>query len=336
MAFCKYCGTPLAEGQVCGCTQSQTNNMGNVNINKSSEPVQPQMNQVPMGQFNQPQMNQYVQPQVNQYGQPQMAQPNANVETVKRSVNETRNYLTGYFKNPANAVRGVVQSNNKLVLIALSILRFLACGLAIWGICSKVCKTAYSTVVDNMGFLGGMAESAGTGITAPFIEILLWGSLVGVVGFALFALMMFAMTKVTKSNVDFMTTVKVCLANSPLTIVLMLLSFVLSFIHLGASIACLLLSAILWMITGVLTAQILNQDNVSGKFWLTYIVGCILVFVLAYFVMPTFLTNSFGAITVNAMGYETNLKGFLEGFAGDFKSAGGFSGLFSELIGDIF
>jgi len=93
-----------------------------------------------------------------------------------------------------------------------------------------------------------------------------------------------------------------------LTSALLLLSFICSFLHLGLCIGLLALSCLAWMITGVLTAQMLNQDNVSGKFWLSYVIGAVLVIVVGYYVMPGLFLKAAGGIAVTAAGVTTTMQ----------------------------
>lgn len=108
MAFCKYCGSPLEEGQVCTCPQAQQ---------AAQQPQQPQA-PVPPQQSQQP-----IQPQ-------QPRQPGLFGTSMKK-LGPT---LAQYFKDPGQAARAAVADDNWILALFFTVVRVLAMGLACFGL----------------------------------------------------------------------------------------------------------------------------------------------------------------------------------------------------------
>jgi len=305
MAFCKYCGSNVPDGQVCTCPQAQAA------AQAAAQPVQ-------------------AAPQAA----PQAAAAQAVVTDAAKSI---KPYLTEFFTNPAMAIRRVVEQDNMTMAIVLTVIRALAAGLAVYGLLRKVCAMAMSAATAAMGaFGGGMAGMMGTSIKAPLVGGILWGAVIGVLGLVLFTVMVFVLTKITKTEISIKACFEASAANSVLTSALLLLSFICSFLHLGLCIGLLALSCLAWMITGVLTAQMLNQDNVSGKFWLSYVIGAVLVIVVGYYVMPGLFLKAAGGIAVTAAGVTTTMQTAIDAAKAGIAAMGGVSGLLTEMLGDLF
>ena len=126
MAFCRYCGASLAEGQTCTCPQSQAG--------QQSTPVQ------------QPVYQQPVQPQQPSATQQQAA---ATAQAAQEAAKNIGSYLKDYFADANQAVRTVVEQDNLTFAIILTVIRALAMGLAVYGLLRKACAIALQTAVAH-------------------------------------------------------------------------------------------------------------------------------------------------------------------------------------------
>ena len=324
MAFCKYCGAALEEGQTCTCEKAQAAAQQNAQP-AQTQPVQAQPEQTTSSQTAK---------------QAQQA-ASAATATAVAAAKSVKPYLTEYFVNPAKAVRQVVEQDNLTMAIALTVIRFLAMGLAVYGLLRKICSSVMNVAMSAMGVAGALpggdfSGAAGTGISAPFFGSILWGGIMAIVGMALFILMVFALVKIQKGSVSIKAIFEASAANGILTSALLLVAFIVSFLSVSWCIAFLLLSCISWMICGVLTAQLLCQDNSSGKFWLLYFVGVVLVTVIGYYVLPNLFLNAVGGISVTIMGVSQTIKTYIDQAKMALAQAGGWSGILQEMIGDFF
>ena len=309
MAFCKYCGASIPDGQTCTCAQAQA-------------------------------AAQQAAAQQSAAQQPAAQAAAAAQSTVVEAAKSVKPYLTEYFVNPANAVRRVVEQDNMTMAIALTVIRFLALGLAVFGLLRNICSTATSAAATAMGAMGAITDAAGmsvaTTIKAPFLGSILWGGIIALIGMALFAVMVFALVRIQKGTTSFKAIFEASSANGILTSALLLVAFVLSFLSLSLCLAFIGLSLFSWMICGVLTAQLLCPDNASGKFWLLYFVGVVLVVIIGYYVIPGLFLKAVGGISVTAMGVTTTLQSAIDGLKSQLAQLGGLSGIINGMMSEFF
>ena len=210
MAFCKYCGAQLEDGQECTCARSQEA--------KQAEQA----------------AHQTAQTAGQQTAQQAQQAASAATATAVAAAKGLKPYLTGYLKSPSQAVRTVVQNNDMATAVALTVIRALAFGLAIWGIINKLVNTVMSTAT----MLGG-SDMLGVSVSSNFFGSLLWGIISAVVFMALFVVVVFALNRLMKGNADIKSIYIASAANGVVTSALLLVSFILSFISLGLAIAIL-------------------------------------------------------------------------------------------------
>ena len=324
MAFCKYCGATLEEGQTCTCEKAQA---------AAQQATQAE----PVAAAQQPQAEQAATSQTAQQAQQAASAAAGTAVAAAKSIIP---YAKEYFVNPGKAVRQVVEQDNMTLAIVLTVVRVLAMGLAVYGLLRKICSAVMDTMLSAMGLAGaltgsGLSGAAGTSISASFLGSLLWGIIMALIGMALFILMIFALVKIQKGSVSIKAIYEASAANGILTSALLLVAFILSFLSINLCIAFLALAGISWMIMGVLTAQLLCQDNVSGKFWLLYFVGVVLVVVIGYYVMPGLFLNAVGSITVTVMGVSQTLQSAIDQAQAALAQAGGIAGILQGLLSEL-
>lgn len=317
MAFCRYCGASLAEGQTCTCPQSQAG--------QQSTPVQQPVYQQPV--YQQP-----AQPQQPSAAQQQAA---ATAQAAQEAAKNIGSYLKDYFTNADQAVRTVVEQDNLTFAIILTVIRALAMGLAVYGLLRKACAIALQTAMMAAGGFG--MEMISTRIEAPLVGSLLYGALIGLAGMALYILMVFVLMKLQKGGASLRAVYEASAANGILPTALLLLVFLASFVSMPFAVLCLVLAGLSWVVCGVLTAQLLCADNVSGKFWVLYFVGVVLVFWASGLILPNLFLGAVGGIKVSAMGEAPfTLKQGIDAAKMQIAQMGGWSYVFRELWSEFF
>lgn len=334
MAFCRYCGASLAEGQTCTCPQSQAAAQQSAAPVQPAVPVQEPVQQQPPVQPAQPQQPSAAQQQAAAAAQAAQA---AAVDTAKN----IGGYLKVYFTDAGAAVRGVVEQDNLTFAIILTVIRALAAGLAVYGLLRKACAIALQTAMTAAGAFGSygssMANMMSTSIKAPLMGSLLYGALIGAAGMALYIVMVFILMKLQKGSASLKAVYEASAANGVLPTALLLLTFLASFVSMPFAIVCLILAGLSWVVSGVLTAQLLCPDNVSGRFWALYFVGVVLVFWAAGLILPNLFLNAVGGISVSTMGNPpVTLQQSIDMMKMQVAQMGGWSGMFRELLEEIF
>ena len=319
MAFCKYCGAQLEEGQSCVCPQAQA-------ARQAQENPQPQPNPDPQPQ----EAAQGQSAQASQAAQAAQAAAAAGAAQAAAAARSVKPYLTEYLASPAQAVRKVMEQNNMTMAITLTVIRALAVGLAIYGFLSKICASATKLVTGMMGYFD---SSAGAAVKAPFLGSLLYGALIALIGMALVVLMLFAMVRLFHGTTGIKSVFQASAANGVVTSALFLLAFLGGLISIKAGLFFLVCACISWVVNGVLTAQILcGENSESGKFWLFYLVGVVLVFAVGLFIIPKLMNGVLGGISVTSMGVTVTLKDAMGSFASEWADLGGWSGLFDQIL----
>ena len=189
MAFCKYCGATLEEGQTCTCEKAQAAAQQATQTEPAAAAQQPQAEQAATSQTAQ---------------QAQQA-ASAAAGTAVAAAKSIIPYAKEYFVNPGKAVRQVVEQDNMTLAIVLTVVRVLAMGLAVYGLLRKICSAVMDTMLSAMGLAGaltgsGLSGAAGTSISASFLGSLLWGIIMALIGMALFILMIFALVSPSRRS----------------------------------------------------------------------------------------------------------------------------------------
>ena len=318
MAFCKYCGAQVPDGQECTCPQSQAAKQAEQQAHQTAQAAGQQTAQ-----------------QAQQFAASATA-------TAVAAAKGLKPYVTGYFKSPSQAVRTLVQNNDMTTAIALTVVRALAFGLAIWGLLNNLVGSVKSLMGIVGTVAGGNGNMMGVSISSNFFGSLLWGILSAVVAMALFIVMVFALNRLMKGTADIKSIYIASSANGVLTSALLLLCFIFSFFSFGLAFACMGLACISWVVYGVLTAQMVCPGNTTGKFWLLYLVGVVVLCVIGWYVLPGFFLNAVGGIslTIPQMG-AFKLQTAIDAMKAGMAAAGGmdlgtiFSGLLQELVSSL-
>lgn len=309
--FCKYCGAQLEEGQTCTCPQAQA---------EAAQQAAPQQT-----------APQQAAPQQQYAPQAAPAAPSPVGAAFKNLVP----FLKAYVASPVNATRAAVGQNDLILSIILLAIQAIVSGLVLFSFLAKVCGTVKDLVITVMGLTGGFSGGSlfGTGpsIDASFLMCLIYGILIAVVAIVIFALLVFAVAKIMKSNCTFKTALIACGANSLFVTALLVLTFLLFFLSIRIGIVLLIAALIAWVATGVISAQAITPATEQGKFWMLYIVAALITLLVAGFIGSKFFGGAVGATSISYAGESITISEALES-AGDWD----FEDLLEDVIYDLF
>ena len=278
MPYCQFCGLKLEEGQTCTCETTQS------------------ADSQPLGQQYQPPV------------QTTPATPSRAAVVLK----ELKAYLRAYIANPAQAVPKEINENKLTLSIALSVVRMLAVGLAIYGLLRKICDDALSALTTTLLKLDGIGGALTVGLTAPLSQCLLYGVLIAASGMLLFLAMAFVIVKIQHGGITLVNMFKASASNGILTSALLILSFLSSFISVKFCIGFIVLASLSWIISGVLTVCIVTPNSHKGVVWIMYFVGVVLVIAAGAYVIPPLFFRAVGEISVSYAGQTMTLQAMID------------------------
>ncbi len=270
--FCRHCGNPVEDGQVCSCAGAQREW-------QATAPQQPQ--------YQQPQQPQYQQapvytaaPQQPQYQQPQYQQP-VQPKAPSTLVPELKDVLTTGLKAPRQAGPKILASSNKMALAGiLAAINGIAIFLLLWSSMTSILNAILGIMGGSLGSLLGEID-----MTLPIFPMLLGGILLAAVAIAASATVILVCGKLSNCNMNFVDCMALAAVDSLYPTVAVLLTALLGFIGIAAQligIALLLVVAIVNTLDTVRNHTGL-QIGASLKNYLVSVV-CILaaIVVIAY------------------------------------------------------
>ena len=305
MHYCQFCGTKLEDGQSCTCEMSKAAGQP-----PQPGPFQPQQPTAPTAP---PIAGQPPQPGSFQPGPFQPQQPAAPAAPPAESqasilLKKFKGHLSAYFSNPAQATLAVMGAEYEIALpIILTVIRLLAMGLALYGLLRKLCEDALTLITTELFRYTNMADVLTAKLSVSLPGSLFFGALIALIGMFLFIFMLFLLVRIRHGNASFSDIFKASAANGIPTTALLLLAFLISFVSSAACVACFALAMLSWIISGILTAQIVCPNSSSGTFGLMYFVGVALVILVGCWIIPTVFSWSLGGITASYMGETATL-----------------------------
>lgn len=301
--FCKYCGTPLAEGQVCTCPQAQADASG------------------AQSQFTQPPQQQYGQQQYNQ--QPQAPKGPSPVGSAFHNLGP---YLKTYFRSPVEATRSAMAQRDLVLPIVLLVIQMIVAGLTIFSVLNKF----VGIMSAPMRYYGSTAK-----VTAPFLGSLLAGILAAALAMIVYILLMFAVAKIMGSSCSFQDVLIASGANSLFVTAAFLLSFLVFFVSMQFGFILLLFTLVVWMGMSVPTVQAVVPNSNSGKFWICYVVSMLISLIITYFILSKCLWMAVRGITYTE-GVGRDKESYTIGDMADMSGIKGFGDIWEEMLDDIF
>lgn len=165
----------------------------------------------------------------------------------------------------------------------LTVLRFLAAGLALFGILHKVC----GSFVD-------LADTEKLKISTPFFGSLLNGGLIALMGMGLFILGCFLIAKLRQSSLSLAGAWQYSALNSVMSTLLLLVSF----LSIPAALVFIVLSVLASLVCGVLTAQLTCEKTNSGLYWVLFLAVIAVIAVVMWMFAPKLIGSAIGGIEV--------------------------------------
>lgn len=202
MAFCKFCGKPLEEGEVCNCGGAQAQNQMNGQQMSGEQMNAQQMN----GQFNTAQMQQ----KANEYMQ----------QGMEAAGNAWKNLL-GIFKSPAQEGRMYVAKADMTVSMII-----IALQAVIAGIFGFICLSRVNAALSSALSLFSASKYKVSTVKGFFITLIF-----SVVLSAVFALIFFAAGKIVKTEIDIKKALAITSVRSAAVIPFMLAGCVLLYLN---------------------------------------------------------------------------------------------------------
>ena len=197
--FCKNCGRPLQEGEICNCTEQVNTAFENV----AQQPVQPEPNmQQPVNQesFTQPEP-QVQAPQQVQYQpamQSQVATPNPNVEAGKAYLSKMFDAIKAFIKAPISAGSAFVRSCDHTLAFGFIVLQALLIGLLCASYSAKI-----NGLVEKLAILEEIPGVELASYTFPTVKIFLIGAIASFGIACLLAAVFMLFVKIFKANTNY-------------------------------------------------------------------------------------------------------------------------------------
>lgn len=323
--FCKYCGSPLEEGQACSCPQAQAE--------AAQSQVQPEV---------QPQPQPEAQPQPEMQGQPGAAQTQtappqqpAAPSPVGVAFKNLIPFCKAYFRSPGQATRTAIGRKDLILSIILLVIQAIVVGLMIFAALARVCGLVQNIARQVLGLgslLGGSSLfGGGLSVSASFLLCLIFGILAAVIAIAIFAVLLFALAKIMKSNCTFQDVIVACGANSLFVTALLLLAFLVFFFSFRVGLILFILAMLAWAIMGVITVQTVIPGAEQGKLWMLYIAAVLIALLVGGWVSSKFFGLSVNATRISYAGESFTIGQAMEGI-GEID----FEDLMEDMIYDLF
>lgn len=290
MAFCRYCGKQLADGEVCSCRTQE--NASEQNVVENAQGVN---NEAPVQNQEQVQNVAQEQAQSAVQGQPQVASQGVNSAQVQSVVNDVVNDVKVMFKNPSVATAFVVQRGNvthSVILIALQAILSGFMGLFV--------TSSINKLLGVMSFLADGFEVSGAKV---FFLTLLFSALFSVILAGLYM----GVIKLMKGNITFQQSLALAAVKATVCCLVIVLSYVLYLIKPGCGIGCYYLAFVV-----ALFFLFNATDRVEGldrnKAIYAHIIVCV-VFVLVFVLLGGKLARLYVPSEIKNFNPSTLMRG---------------------------
>ncbi|MEF9984101.1 MAG: hypothetical protein RR806_04350 [Oscillospiraceae bacterium] len=285
--FCKFCGNQYEEGEVCTCEKAR------------AVATQPKI-------------------------QAEWTRQNIQFSQVVHKLNSIFLCLKAYFCFPIKTTQVAVQRGDLHSAIAFLTAEWIASGLLLFSILSKICDIISDGINMSAKTIGTFQISDLMNfpkIQAPMGIGLLYGILIAAVATGLCVLLVFALGKICHSDATLKDSLIAYGINSPLVTIFLLVSFLTSFLSLEIGLFFFLIAMISGMIMVVVSAQnsVKSCDNLW--FWIVAIVGIALVaLTVAAIFTKVFMMSAIGNITVSMNGETRQIKNVLDMLPAELRS----------------
>ena len=248
-------------------------------------------------------------------------------DTTVHAAKSLKPFFAQYWASPVQAIRTAVAEKNLTVAVTLSVIRVVVVIALLWNVVGQVAGSIRSTIgpLSSLGNL--MGSSSVMTVRGNPLGSILFGLIIAVVGMALFALVLFALTRIFKSGGSILDMYIANSANGGVTTVVLFLAFVCAFFSLNVAVGLVVLACFTAVVCGSLSAQAVCGDQSSGMFWLCYLGGMLVILAVSWWIVPPCVIQTVGGITLTLDGSSITIREFLERFLSN-----GLAGLFSQLF----
>ena len=276
-------------------------------------------------QYQQPGANGYgYQHQPGGYGTQNQGQPGGQTsqqfaqmgkqvrDTTVHAAKSLKPFFAQYWDSPVQAVRTAVAEKNLTVAVTMSVIRVVVVIALLWNMVGQVAGMLRS----SLGGFSSLGNLLGTELVLTVrgnpLGSILFGLIIGVVGMALFTLMLFALSRIFKSDSSLLDVYIANSVNGGVTTVVLLVAYVCAFFSLNLALGLVVLACLTAVVLGTLSAQAVCGEQSSGRFWLCYLLGMLLVLALNWWVVQPCVMQTLSGITLSLNGETITLGQFLE------------------------
>lgn len=306
--FCKYCGSPLEEGQVCGCPGAQAE--------RAAAQPQPEQAQ-PAQSAEQP----YQAATAVQTAAPA---PGAASQKAKNLFTEWKDIFLAYLRSPKNGVATAVNSKNGIIHAGLfAAVNALVAFFFLWRLLGATIGTivnAVGSAISGIGGLLGGSVNLGVDVSYPVFQLLLTGILCAVLFIGLSGLMLFVCGKINKKELNIQQAMTIAGVSSIFPTLLLLVGLILGFLSIYFQILVLVIAAIIWAVNACddlhTYVQLRGTDSVKN---MAIVIGLMtVVAVISAFLAVKLMGWCAGSIKVegmkigDAIGQLSGLGGILD------------------------
>ena len=308
--FCKYCGKPLQDGEICTCPQAQAE------AAQQYQGQQPGYQQPPQG-YQQPGYQQlpqgYQQPGYQQppqgyqspqggYQPPQGYQPQqpAGPNPFVAGLQRIPSFLGNYLKAPVSAVQSLVNSKDVVVAGVLLCVQVLICGLLLFSALNSVDNTMYGDGESKMAAvlalgLAAVNEDLRSLKDPSFPMSLLMGILIAMICLAVYVLIIFAAAKIAGSKATFTDALVAAGGHSLCVTVLLLLSFITFFMLFELGAIFFTAAMLFWLVLTGPAVQSITSFNMAkeGTLWICLLLGVTIAVVFCGWIAAMMMTVPF-------------------------------------------
>ncbi len=253
--FCKFCGSPLEEGQLCGCPGAQAERAA-------------------------------AQPQPEQSEQPVQAQPeqpapaaspvataapaaSATADKAKSLFTEWKDIFLAYLRAPQNGVAKAADSKNGLIHAGLfAAVNALVVFFFLWRLLAATIGSFMIKVGGTLSGIGGMiggSVSVSMDMSYPIFQLLLSGILCAVLFIGLSGLMLFVLGKICKKELNIQKSITIAGVSSIYPTLLLAAGLLLGFISVYFQILVLVIAAIIWAVNACADLHTYLQINATDS-----------------------------------------------------------------------
>ena len=294
-AFCKYCGKPLQDGEICTCPQAQAEAaqqyQGQQPPQGYQQPPQGYYQQPPQGSYQQPPQGYPQQPPQGYPQQPPQGYPQqpAGPSPFALGLQRVPTFLSSYLKAPVSAVQSLVNAKDMIVAGTLLVVQLIVCGLLLFSALNSVSDTIYGDGESKMaavlyvGLVAVNEDLKPADFEEPSVPLcLLMGILIAAIVVAIYVVAVFAIARIAGSGATIADVIVAAGGHSLYVTALLLLSFITFFMMFELGAILFTAAMLFWIVLTAPTVRTIAPPHATreGSLWLCTTLGVSVVVVL--------------------------------------------------------